>query len=97
YLNEHYNKAPIRRLIEQKRRELAHWTVHDQKEMGATQFDWRLDFLEIFGDRQPGFDIVLANPPYVRGELIKAMKPALSKLYPDVYTGTADLYCFFYA
>ncbi len=44
-----------------------------------------------------GFDIVLANPPYVRQELIKDLKPALKAVYPKVFSGTADLYCFFYA
>ena len=48
-------------------------------------------------DEPGGFDIVLANPPYVRQELIKELKPTLKKVYPQVYTGTADLYCFFYA
>jgi len=50
--------------------------------------------------RQPklgGFDIVLANPPYVRHGLITKLKPALKKGYPEVYTGTADLYVYFYA
>jgi methylase of polypeptide subunit release factors len=58
-------------------------------------FDWSLDFAEVFADG--GFDIVVANPPYVRQELIKELKPLLKKVYPEVYTGTADLYCFFYA
>ncbi len=44
-----------------------------------------------------GFDIVLANPPYVRQELITAQKPALKAAYPAVYNGTADLYTYFYA
>jgi hypothetical protein len=43
-----------------------------------------------------GFDIVLANPPYVRQELIKDLKPILKKVYPDLYCGTADLYVYFY-
>jgi hypothetical protein len=47
--------------------------------------------------RPGGFDVVLANPPYVRQELIKELKPALARIYPEVYTGTADLYCYFYA
>lgn len=44
-----------------------------------------------------GFDIVLANPPYVRQELIKDIKPQLRELYPSVYGGRADLYVYFYA
>jgi len=43
-----------------------------------------------------GFDIVLANPPYVRQELIKDQKPRLKAAFPEVYAGTADLYCYFY-
>lgn len=58
-------------------------------------FDWAVEFAEVFADG--GFDIVVANPPYVRQELIKHLKPILQKIYPDIYTGTADLYCFFYA
>ncbi|MBN3874352.1 Eco57I restriction-modification methylase domain-containing protein [Nostoc sp. JL33] len=65
---------------------------------GSTQvagFDWAVEFAEVFADG--GFDIQVANPPYVRQELIKHLKPTLQKVYPAVYTGTADLYCFFYA
>jgi type I restriction-modification system DNA methylase subunit len=58
-------------------------------------FDWAVEFAEVFADG--GFDILLANPPYVRQELIKDLKPTLQKVYPAVYTGTSDLYCFFYA
>ena len=57
-----------------------------------------------FGDRlaEPprpgGFDIVLArNPPYVHAGLITDQKPRLKIVYPEVYIGRADLYCFFYA
>ncbi|MEH1997646.1 MAG: TaqI-like C-terminal specificity domain-containing protein [Nostoc sp.] len=65
---------------------------------GSTQvagFDWAVEFAEVFADG--GFDIQVANPPYVRQELIKHLKPTLQKVYPAIYTGTADLYCFFYA
>lgn len=43
-----------------------------------------------------GFDIVIGNPPYVRQEKIKHLKPLLQPNYPNTYTGTADLYVFFY-
>lgn len=50
--------------------------------------------------RTPGFDIVVANPPYVNsGELLrnagKAYKEALVKEYPSTATGTADLLVYF--
>ncbi len=33
----------------------------------------------------------------MRQELIKHLKPALKNVFPEVYTGTADLYVYFYA
>jgi hypothetical protein len=49
------------------------------------------------GEKRGGFDIVLANPPYVRQESIVALKPQLKEVFPKVYSGTADLYTYFYA
>jgi adenine-specific DNA-methyltransferase len=43
-----------------------------------------------------GFDVVIGNPPYVRQEKIKNLKPLFQSTYPDTYTGTADLYVYFY-
>lgn len=48
----------------------------------------------MFG-RDQGFALVIANPPYVRQEQIKERKPALQQRY-TTYTGTADLYVYFY-
>jgi hypothetical protein len=42
-----------------------------------------------------GFDVVIGNPPYVRQEQIKELKPRLKQHY-ECYTGTADLYVYFY-
>jgi type I restriction-modification system DNA methylase subunit len=44
-----------------------------------------------------GFDIVLVNPPYVRMELFKDIKPILKKIYANVHSERADLYVYFYA
>lgn len=41
------------------------------------------------------FDVVIGNPPYVRQEMIKELKPYLKDKY-EVYTGTSDLYVYFY-
>lgn len=49
------------------------------------------------GVREGGFDIVIANPPYVRQELIADQKPDLKLAFPQVYDGVADLYVYFYA
>ncbi len=43
-----------------------------------------------------GFDIVIANPPYVRQERIKGQKPLLQKAGYEIYDSTADLYVYFY-
>ena len=40
---------------------------------------------------------MLANPPFVRQEQIKHLKPALKNCYPECHTGVADLYVYFYA
>ena len=48
------------------------------------------------GNSQPsGFDLILANPPYVRQEKFKDQKPLLQNAY-ECYTGVADLYVYFY-
>ncbi len=57
-------------------------------------FPWRLYFAEVF--EKGGFDIVIGNPPYVRQEAIKALKPELAHAFGDFYCGTADLYTYFY-
>ena len=57
-------------------------------------FLWHLLFKDVFEDG--GFDIVIANPPYVRQELIKDQKPLLAAEGYTTATGTADLLVYFY-
>jgi type I restriction-modification system DNA methylase subunit len=81
--------------IEEKIHQLSLWTYGGSVPKG---FDWAGEFAEVFyenGQRR-GFDIVLANPPYVRQELIKDIKPHLKDVYGSLYAGTADLYVYFY-
>lgn len=56
-------------------------------------FDWHTAFPDVFA--VGGFDVVLGNPPYVRMELLKPIKPYLEKHY-KVVSDRADLYCYFY-
>jgi adenine-specific DNA-methyltransferase len=42
-----------------------------------------------------GFDMVIGNPPYVRMEQIKHLKPLFSEIYA-CFSGRADLYVYFY-
>jgi hypothetical protein len=59
-------------------------------------FEWRFEFPEVLNDKGEfiGFDVVIGNPPYVRHEEIKDLKPHFKSQY-KLYTGTADLYVYF--
>ena len=57
-------------------------------------FQWKLHFSEVFRAKR-GFDIVIGNPPYVRQEAIKPLKPLLEGEY-ECYVGTADLFVYFF-
>ncbi|MFQ6343082.1 Eco57I restriction-modification methylase domain-containing protein, partial [Campylobacter sp. VTCC 70190] len=52
-------------------------------------FEWRFEFPEILDDggNFKGFDLVIGNPPYIRQEEIKELKPHLAKHY-EIYKGT---------
>jgi adenine-specific DNA-methyltransferase len=83
------------RLIERKSK-LAERQAELLKGAPLPFFLYRLHFYEVFREKD-GFDIVIANPPYVRHELISDQKPDLKANFPDVYDGMADLYVYFYA
>jgi len=57
-------------------------------------FQYHLHFRDVF-EGKGGFDLVVGNPPYVRQEQLKDIKPALQAEY-DCYTGVADLFVYFY-
>lgn len=65
------------------------WDPFDQnRHAGFFDPEWMFGF-------QSGFDIVIGNPPYVRQEAFKDDKPQLKPHYAT-YSGTADLYVYFY-
>ena len=90
YLVTHIDteKQRLRENIADLKGQLQAWQAN------ADEFVWQVEFSEVF--QEGGFDIVIGNPPYVRQELIRPIKPALKRLFPEVYTGTADLYVYFY-
>lgn len=96
YLTAHGSqKTTLEQQINDRKTKITAW-LH---EGGAGEgFDWAVEFAEVFSTANGagGFDIVLANPPYVRQELIKDQKPAFKRVYGNLYTGTADLYVYFY-
>jgi hypothetical protein len=56
-------------------------------------FDWRTAFSQVFA--AGGFDVVIGNPPYVRMEFIKKIKPYLEEYYV-VADDRTDLYAYFF-
>ncbi len=62
-------------------------------------FEWRFEFPEVLDDEGDflGFDCIIGNPPYIRQEQIKDLKPLLAKQYQDFYNSTADIYTYFFA
>lgn len=62
-------------------------------EVDSKAFDWTAAFPDIVA--RGGFDVIVGNPPYVRMERIKHVKPYLEKRYA-VASDRADLYCYFF-
>lgn len=101
-------KDQVKKVIEAMEWELIETTLEEQKKSSALKnlaryrkanirpfFLWKFHFAEVFQEKG-GFDIVIANPPYVRQETIKSLKPGLASAYGDFYSGTADIYTYFY-
>ena len=91
---QHGDKRRLDEEVQTLRTELKQWS---QTEQG---FDWRIEFAEVFDatDGAGGFDIVLANPPFVRNGLIAPdYKQLMTANLGAANTGnTMDLYCYFY-
>ena len=101
-------KDAIKARIETMEWELIEATLQEQNKIAALKgiedyrkanvrpfFLWKFHFAEVFREKG-GFDCVIANPPYVRQEAIRPLKPQLAKAYGDFYCGTADIYTYFY-
>ncbi|GAA8876669.1 class I SAM-dependent DNA methyltransferase [Helicobacter pylori] len=61
--------------------------------------EWRFEFPEVLDDEGNflGFDCIIGNPPYIRQEQIRDIKPLLEKQYKDFYNSSADIYTYFFA
>ncbi len=61
--------------------------------------EWRFEFPEVLDDEGDflGFDCIIGNPPYIRQEQIREIKPLLQKQYQSFYNSTADIYTYFFA
>lgn len=58
--------------------------------------EWRYEFPEVLDDSGEfmGFDLIIGNPPYIRQEAIKNLKPFLKDY--EVFNSTSDIYTYFY-
>ncbi len=61
--------------------------------------EWRFEFPKVLDDEGDflGFDCIIGNPPYIRQEQIREIKPLLQKQYQGFYNSTADIYIYFFA
>ena len=82
-------RGEIQTLEEQVKTELGDGAVSEES------VDWRLQFAEVFASG--GFDIALANPPYIQ---LQADQGKLRRLYESVgfatFVSTGDIYQLFY-
>jgi len=62
-------------------------------------FPWKLYFAEVFHEKG-GFDVVIANPPYIQLQKAFDAKRKYADLYKDCgyqnFNRTGDIYCLFY-
>jgi len=61
-------------------------------------FEWRFEFPDVLDEKTgdfTGFDIVIANPPYIEHKKLKYISAVLRTNFA-VYAGSADLYVYFY-
>ena len=87
--------------IGKKKKELAELEQQKQdiesNKLYQDAFEWRFEFPEVLDANGEfvGFDLIIGNPPYIRQEEIKELKPHLEKRYAT-YQGTADIFVYFY-
>ncbi|MGL2778266.1 DUF7149 domain-containing protein [Helicobacter pylori] len=72
--------------------------LQDENERYANALEWRFEFPEVLDDEGNflGFDCIIGNPPYIRQEHIKDLKPLLQKQYWDFYNSSSDIYTYFF-
>jgi hypothetical protein len=89
---DHDKKAKIKAQVDEQ---LAQVFAASKKSLGyEATFDFQVFFSEIF-QRKGGFDVMIANPPYVEHKKLKPISSTLKANF-EVYSGTGDLYIYFF-
>ena len=75
------------------------WALRADASRALPYFDWRLDFPEVLNPHvteQPGFDIVIGNPPYISLSRLKDEVAGFAAGKYETYEKGGDIYCLFY-
>lgn len=92
---DHDQKAALKETIAKR---IATHIAQSEKALGyRVEFDYRLFFSEVFAKRG-GFDVVIANPPYVDSERMTVEQPEMRNIYTQTFSaakGNWDLFIVF--
>ncbi len=73
--------------------------LEDEEQYRVNPFDWKAEFPQVFRGPDPGFDVVLGNPPYIRIQTMKEWAPLEVEFYKQRYKsagkGNYDIYVVF--
>ncbi|MHC4394117.1 MAG: Eco57I restriction-modification methylase domain-containing protein [Planctomycetota bacterium] len=73
--------------------------ITDELRNKINPFDWKAEFPQIFSRKNPGFDTVIGNPPYIRIQALKSTQPEavshFSRKYESASKGNYDIYAVF--
>ena len=106
-------KKELRREIEKLEWELIEATLKEQGNEAAMEklerykkakskpfFLWKLHFAEVFQRQNPGFDVVIGNPPYIQLQNKEKISLDAQKAYENAgyqtFTKRGDIYALFY-
>jgi len=53
-------------------------SITDELHQRINDFDWQTEFPKIFSGKNPGFDAIIGNPPYVRVRQLKTDNPVVA-------------------
>jgi len=71
----------------------------EEETLRINAFDWQAEFKQVFSGKNPGFDAVVGNPPYIRIQTLQETAPATvdyyGKKYKAAQKGNYDIYVVF--